>query len=206
SFLLRGWWRERGHRASPLPRESRKEGCGKHQSSGSRSACLWAPARQCSRRVSEAEEPDLPQLSSRCHCSRPARLPPGKPFLRREKPAKSPTLPIRSSFSRFRYSLCSAACDLRIADGLQTVSRNPGHVHFCELVWSNPARSPLASFTASSLAQKCMKKSLGCSSSMWLCSAVTAMPLLRSVLITGLTSAPIRTKSPVMAAFPPPVG
>ena len=41
---------------------------------------------------------------------------------------------------------------------------------------------------------------------MWLCSAVTSMPLPRSALITGLTSSPVSTKSPVIAALPPPVG
>lgn len=35
-------------------------------------------------------------------------------------------------------------------------------------IWSSAARMPLASFTASSLAQKCMKKRRGSSSSMWL--------------------------------------
>jgi len=50
-------------------------------------------------------------------------------------------------------------------------------IYFFEFVWSNAARRPFASFTASSFAQKCMKNSRGCSSSMWLCSAVTWMPL-----------------------------
>src|SRR5262245_54607699 len=47
---------------------------------------------------------------------------------------------------------------------------------FALAVLSSAARSPLASFTASSLAQKCMKNSRGCSLSMWLCTAVTSMP------------------------------
>src|SRR5262249_45347878 len=36
--------------------------------------------------------------------------------------------------------------------------------------------------------------------------AGTSMPFERSALITGLTSSPVSTKSPVMAALPPPVG
>ena len=32
------------------------------------------------------------------------------------------------------------------------------------------------------------------------------MPFVRSSLMTGLTSLPTITKSPVIAAFPPPVG
>ena len=32
------------------------------------------------------------------------------------------------------------------------------------------------------------------------------MPFARNALITGLTSSPVRTKSPVIAALPPPVG
>src|SRR5262249_35663158 len=32
------------------------------------------------------------------------------------------------------------------------------------------------------------------------------MPFDRKVLMTGFTSSPVRTKSPVMAALPPPVG
>ena len=77
---------------------------------------------------------------------------------------------------------------------------------FALAVLSSAARRPLASLTASSFAQKCMKKSRGCSSSMWLCTAVTSMPFVRSALITGFTSSPVSTKSPVMAALPPPVG
>jgi hypothetical protein len=50
------------------------------------------------------------------------------------------------------------------------------------------------------------ENSRGCSFSMWLCSAVTSIPLLLNVLITGLTSSAVRTKSPVIAALPPPVG
>src|SRR6185312_15735131 len=71
---------------------------------------------------------------------------------------------------------------------------------------SSAARRPLASFSASSLAQKCMKKRRGCSSSMWLWIAVTSMPLSRSALATGFTSLAVSTKSPVIAALPPPVG
>ena len=41
---------------------------------------------------------------------------------------------------------------------------------------SRAARNPRASFTASSFAQKCTKKSRGSSSSMWLWSAVTSIP------------------------------
>src|SRR5262245_37261469 len=77
---------------------------------------------------------------------------------------------------------------------------------FALAVLSSAARSPLASFTASSLAQKCMKNSRGCSLSMWLWTAVTSMPFERSALITGLTSSAVSTKSPVIAALPPPVG
>ena len=36
--------------------------------------------------------------------------------------------------------------------------------------------------------------------------AVTSMPVACSALMTGLTSVPISTKSPVIAALPPPVG
>src|SRR5262249_8401110 len=75
-----------------------------------------------------------------------------------------------------------------------------------EFVWSSAARSPFASFIASSFAQKCMKKRRGCSSNMWLCSAVTAIPFCRRFLMTGLTSFPVMTKSPVIAALPAPVG
>jgi hypothetical protein len=51
-----------------------------------------------------------------------------------------------------------------------------------------------------------MKYSRGCSPSMWLCSAVTSMPFSRSARITGLTSPASSTKSPLIAALPPPVG
>ncbi len=51
-----------------------------------------------------------------------------------------------------------------------------------------------------------MKKSRGSSPSMWLCSAVTSIPLSRNAFITGATSLATSTKSPVIAAFPPPVG
>jgi hypothetical protein len=34
---------------------------------------------------------------------------------------------------------------------------------------------------------------------------VTSMPFDRSALTTGFTSSPVSTKSPVMAALPPPV-
>src|SRR5438105_7009299 len=78
--------------------------------------------------------------------------------------------------------------------------------HFLRLTLPNAAFSPSASFCASSFAQKCMKKSRGSSSSMWLCSAVTSMPLSRKVLRTAFTSFAISTKSPVIAALPPPVG
>src|ERR1044071_264849 len=77
---------------------------------------------------------------------------------------------------------------------------------FARAVLSSAARSPLASLIASSFAQKCMKMRRGCSSSMWLWIAVTSMPPARNSLITGLTSSPVSTKSPVIAALPPPVG
>src|SRR6266436_2218239 len=51
-----------------------------------------------------------------------------------------------------------------------------------------------------------MKKRRGCSSSIWLCKAVTSMPLSRKVFKTGLTSFAVSTKSPVIAALPEPVG
>jgi hypothetical protein len=47
---------------------------------------------------------------------------------------------------------------------------------------------PDSSFSVWSFAQKCMKNSRGSSFSMWLCSAVTSIPLPRSALITGFTS------------------
>src|SRR5258708_4979946 len=56
------------------------------------------------------------------------------------------------------------------------------------LTCDSAALSPCASLPASSLAQKCMKNRRGWSSSMWLCSAVTSMPLSRSAFITGGTS------------------
>ncbi len=46
---------------------------------------------------------------------------------------------------------------------------------FFTFMRSSAARSPALRFVAVSLAQKCMKKSLGASSSMWLCTAVTEM-------------------------------
>ena len=52
--------------------------------------------------------------------------------------------------------------------------------YFFELVFSRATRSPCASFTASSLAQKCMKNRRGSSVSMWLCNAVTWIPFSRS--------------------------
>src|SRR5262249_24783013 len=72
-------------------------------------------------------------------------------------------------------------------------------------ILSKAARNPLASLTASSFAQKCMKNRRGCSSSIWLWSAVIWIPLDRRALMTGLTSSPVSTKSPVIAALPPPV-
>ena len=51
-----------------------------------------------------------------------------------------------------------------------------------------------------------MKKARGCSSSMWLCNAVISMPFACIALMTGFTSVEISTKSPVIAALPPPVG
>src|SRR5437867_3670970 len=78
--------------------------------------------------------------------------------------------------------------------------------HFLMCMRSSAKRRAVASFLASSFAQKCMKKSRGCSSSMWLCTAVTAIPPVRRARITGLTSEAIRTKSPVIAARPFPVG
>src|SRR5207244_1042742 len=71
---------------------------------------------------------------------------------------------------------------------------------------SKADRSPSASLTSSSTAQKCMKKSRGSSSSMWLWTAVTSIPCSRRARSTGFTSAARSTKSPVIAAFPPPVG
>jgi hypothetical protein len=50
-----------------------------------------------------------------------------------------------------------------------------------------------------------MKKTVGCASSMWLCSAVTKMPFARSALITGFTCEARSAKSPVIAALPLPV-
>ena len=55
--------------------------------------------------------------------------------------------------------------------------RRLAHQLFATLVLSRAARSPSASLRASSWAQKCMKNSRGWSSSMWLWSAVTSMPL-----------------------------
>ena len=63
-----------------------------------------------------------------------------------------------------------------------------GRSHFFRFIASRARLSVAASLTASSFAQKCMKKIRGSSLSMWLCSAVTSMPLSRSALITGLTS------------------
>src|SRR5215813_12956762 len=71
------------------------------------------------------------------------------------------------------------------------VRRLPEYRHphfFCRFTLSSPALRPLASFNASSFAQKCMNRSRGCSSSMWLCNAVTSMPLSRSAFITAFTS------------------
>src|SRR5258708_21073186 len=53
-------------------------------------------------------------------------------------------------------------------------------------VLSSAARNPLASFNASSLAQKCRKNSRGCSSSMWLWTAVTSMPFARNAFDHGI--------------------
>src|SRR5262249_13099567 len=74
------------------------------------------------------------------------------------------------------------------------------------LARSSAARRPCASRPASSFAQKCMQKRCGESLIRCLCSAVTSMPCWGSVFRTGLTSLPSRTKSPVTAALPPPVG
>jgi hypothetical protein len=71
--------------------------------------------------------------------------------------------------------------------------------------FSSPARKPFASLSASSLAQKCTKNRRGCSSSMWLWMAVTSIPFRRSARRSGFTSPAVSTKSPVMAALPPPV-
>ena len=68
---------------------------------------------------------------------------------------------------------------------------------FALAVLSSAARSPLASLTASSLAQKCMKMRRGCSVSMWLWTAVTSMPFSRSVLITGFKARFTRSKPSV---------
>ena len=68
------------------------------------------------------------------------------------------------------------------------------------------AFSPVSSLARSSCAQKCMKNMRGLSSSIWLCSAVTSMPWLRSARITGFTSLATNMKSPVIAALPPPSG
>src|SRR5215475_16054518 len=62
-------------------------------------------------------------------------------------------------------------------------------------ILSSAARTPLASFSASSFAQKCMKNSRGCSLSLWLWSAVTSIPFARKARLTGLTSVDARTKS-----------
>src|SRR4029078_2444191 len=55
---------------------------------------------------------------------------------------------------------------------------------------------PFASLIASSLAQKCMKISRGCSVSMWLWIAVTSLPFALRAGITGLTSEPRSTARP----------
>ena len=69
---------------------------------------------------------------------------------------------------------CNAACGRR---GRRLgVSRFAVAGYFFTCIASSAARSVVASFFASSTAQKCMKKRRGVSSSMWLCSAVTAIP------------------------------
>src|SRR5437899_12954619 len=71
---------------------------------------------------------------------------------------------------------------------------------------SNAARRPRASLSASPSPQKCMNNRGGDSFNMWLCNAVTWMPLARSARRTGFTSLAIKTKSPVVAAPVAPVG
>ena len=78
--------------------------------------------------------------------------------------------------------------------------------YLAEFVLSSAARKPRANFKASSFAQKCMKNKWGESFSIWLCRAVTAIPLARKVAMTGFTSLPSKTKSPVIAARATPVG
>src|SRR5438445_2575987 len=63
-----------------------------------------------------------------------------------------------------------------------------------------------ASLSASPSPQKCMNNRRGDSFNMWLCNAVTWMPLARSARRTGFTSLAIKTKSPVVAAPVAPVG
>ena len=84
--------------------------------------------------------------------------------------------------------------------------RLPRRSALCDVDLANAALRPFANCCASSFAQKCMKNSRGWSSSMWLCTAVTSMPLSRNAFSTGFTSFATSTKSPVIAALPPPVG
>jgi hypothetical protein len=60
------------------------------------------------------------------------------------------------------------------------------------------AEIPAATDSGLPSAQKCMKKRRGCSSSMWLCSAVMSILFSSSAEITGFTSSAVRTKSPVV--------
>jgi hypothetical protein len=64
---------------------------------------------------------------------------------------------------------------------------------------------PGASFATSPVAQKCKKNSRGSCFSIWLCNAVTSMPLPARAFTTGATSSAVSTKSPAIAARPVPV-
>src|SRR5258708_19023605 len=66
--------------------------------------------------------------------------------------------------------------------------------HFAEFVASSADRRPFASFTASSFAQKCIKKRRGSSWSMLLLTAVNLVSFYRNALITPLTSPTTKTK------------
>ena len=96
-------------------------------------------------------------------------------------------------------------CSVRSRPIVSPPSRRSSQL-FATAVLSNAARIPLASFWASSFAQKWMKNMRGSSSIMWLWIAVTSMPFARSARTSGLTSFPVIRKSPVIAALPPPVG
>jgi len=62
-------------------------------------------------------------------------------------------------------------------------------------ILSSAARRPFASVAASLFAQKCTKKSRGCSSSIWLWMATTSIPFSRKALIIGFSSSVVTTAS-----------